>query len=423
MAPSSRLPPALSSRDFSVFLAGALVSNTGTRMTTVVMAYQIYQLTNAPLDIGLLGLARGIPQILLSLFGGVLADARDRRQLMMRMQLITFAVSASLAGLTATGRMASWMLVGASVLYALTSALQAPSQQAVIPNLVPEEHTRSAVALYNVQRQIAQVVGPSLAGLALAAAGPAWGYGLDAASWLAICAALAVIHRPLQGASKAATSWEAVVEGARFVWSRQVILAFMVLDFGAQFFGSAQALLPIYARDILHAGPLALGFLYAALPAGSLVAALTLSTAAHVERAGRWVLLGVALYASASIGFGLSNQLWLSIACLALAGLGSTVGSVLRGTTNQLLTPDHLRGRVAAINSIFTGGGPQLGQFESGVVAQVWGTQVSAVTGGMGALATVGLIALLPRVRHFTFPTAGDSTTTVRPVSPERART
>jgi len=325
-----------------------LFSNIGSRVTVVAMAYQIYQLTNSPLDIGLLGLARGVPQIALSLFGGVLADTRDRRRLMMQLQLLTCVVSASLAVLSTTGRISAWMLVVASVMYAFSSALQSPSQQAIVPNLVSQDHLRSAVALYNVQRQLSLVVGPSLAGFVLLISDPSLAYTLDAISWLAICAALAVINRPLQAKTRATTgSWQALVDGARFVWSRQVILAFMVLDFGAQFFGSAQALLPIYARDILHVGPLELGVLFAALPAGSLLAATALSTAVHVDRAGRWVLLGVGLYGVATIGFARSDEFGISAAMLALAGLGSTIGSVLRGTTNQLLSPDHLLGRVA----------------------------------------------------------------------------
>jgi hypothetical protein len=247
------------------------------------------------------------------------------------------------------------------------------------------------------------VLGPSLAGVALSIADPWLAYGIDTASWLAICGSVAFIKHPLQGRLRPPASWRAVVDGIHFVWSRQVILAFMLLDFGAQFFGSAQALLPIYARDILHAGPLGLGFLYAALPVGSLVAATAMSTVLKVDRAGRWVLIGVGLFGLSSIGFALSDRVWVSAAMLGLAGLGSTIGSVLRGTTNQLLTPDHMRGRVAAINQIFTNGGPQLGQFESGVVGQLFGAPFSALTGGIGATLIVSLIALLPRVRRFRF--------------------
>lgn len=397
------LPPALRYRDFRLFICGALVSHAGTQFTIVAMAWQMYQLTNSPLQVGLLGLARAVPQIALSLFSGILADAIDRRRLLIILQLANCAVSASLAVLTIGGMMTPGKLLAAAVLFAIASSVETPSRQAIVPNLVPASVLRPAIATNNTQRYASMIAGPSLAGVALAVSGPGLCYAIDAASWFAMLVALLMIRKPLQDSATFKPTFEVFLAGARFVRSQQVILSFMTLDFGATFFGSSNALLPIYARDILQAGPVGLGVLYAATAVGAVAAGFMLSTALHVDRAGKWVLIGVSLYGLCVIGFALSHVLWVSVLLLAGSGFGNTVSAVLRGTSNQLLTPDQLRGRVAAVNSMFTLGGPQLGQFESGVVANFAGAQISALTGGFGACLLVAGIALLPKVRSFTF--------------------
>ena len=236
----------------------------------------------------------------------------------------------------------------------------------------------------------------------LAFAGPAWCYAIDALSWFAMLAALAALRGlPRVGGGRRAVSLAALREGFGFVLTQPVILSFMALDFGATFFGSSRALLPVYARDILHVGATGLGLLYAAASVGALLAAGVVGVLPGRERAGRWVLLGVVLYGVAMVAFALSRHFWLSLLLLGLTGAGDTISSVLRGTANQILATDALRGRVAAVNSMFVIGGPQLGQFESGVVAGVWGAEASALTGGLGALLVVLAIALVPSVRHF----------------------
>jgi len=365
------------------------------------MAWQVYDLTNSPLQVGLLGLGRALPQMALSLYGGLLADAVDRKRLMMALQLVQCVISGTLAAVTIAGVVTPGMLFVAAVFFAFCTALETPSRTAVVPNLVPSEVLASAIALNTTQRSVAMIVGPSLAGIALAVAGPAPCYVIDAASWFAMLTALLLVHRPLQARAAGAVSMEALAAGVTFVVSRQVIFAFMILDFGATFFGSTTALLPIYSRDILHVGEVGLGLLYAANSIGAILAGVIMSTRASVDRAGKWVLIGVAVYGLCTIGFGLSDVFWLSILMLAGTGAGNTVSAVLRSVANQILTPDEFRGRVAAVNSVFVMGGPQLGQFESGAIASVVSTQFSAVTGGVGALALTGIIALLPKVRDF----------------------
>ena len=400
-----RLPPALQHRDYRLFWSGAFLSAAGSQFTTVAVAWQMYELTGSALQVGLLGLGRAIPQITLSLVGGLLADAVDRRRLMMAMQVLQFVVSTTLAVLTLLGLASPGLLFGASVALAFGTALETPSRQAVVPNLVPAADLTSALALNNAQRSIATIAGPSLAGIMIAIAGPLGCYVVDAVSWFAMLAALALIRTPLQTAltqgGRGAMTFSALSEGVRFVMHQPVLLAFMALDFGATFFGSSNALLPIYAKDILHVGPIGLGLLYAASSMGALVAATAMSGRTSIDRAGRWVIISVFGYGLCMIGFGVSHVFVLSMLMLAGTGAGNMVGAVLRGTSNQLLTPDALRGRVAAVNAVFVTGGPQLGQFESGLIAAVFSPELSAVTGGIGAALVVIGVALVPGVWGF----------------------
>jgi MFS family permease len=325
----------------------------------------------------------------------------DRKRLMMALQFVQCAISSALAALTIAGLVTPGMLFAAAILFAFCTALEAPSRTAVVPNLVPRDDLSSAIALNTTQRSVAMVAGPSLAGVSLAIAGPGPCYVIDALSWFAMFTALLLISQPLQARVAGVVSLRAVTDGVRFVVSRQVLFAFMLLDFGATFFGSTTALLPVYARDILHAEEVGLGLLYAANSIGAIAAGAFMSTRKSTDNAGKWVLIGVAAYGICTVGFGLSHVFWVSIVMLAGAGAGNTVSAVLRGLSNQILTPDDYRGRVAALNSVFVMGGPQLGQFESGAMASLVSPEFSAVTGGVGALALTGVIALLPRVRRF----------------------
>jgi MFS family permease len=395
------LPPALLNREFRLFWTGGALSAFGSQFTTVAMAWQIYELTGSALQVGLLGLGRALPQMGLALFGGLLADTFDRRRLMMAVQLAQCLISAGLAAATFAGVISPSVLFVASVLFAFGTALETPSRQAIVPNLVPPGMLSSAIALNSTQRSVAMIAGPSLGGVTLAVSGPEWCYVVDSASWFVMLACLALIRKPLQVMNIASVSMEALLAGVRFVLTQQVILAFMILDFGATFFGSTTALLPIYAKDILEVGPIGLGVLYAAPSLGAVAAGVGMSIVPSVDKAGKWVLIGIGIYGICTIGFALSRSLPLSILMLAGTGAGNAVSAVLRGTSNQLLTADQLRGRVAAVNSVFVQGGPQLGQFESGAIASLGGATLSGVTGGLGALLLAGAIALLPRVRAF----------------------
>lgn len=401
--PQSALLSPLRQRDFRIFWIGLLASGMGSQFTTVAMAWQIYELTDSPFQIGLIGLARAVPQIILVLIGGLLADAMNRRRLMVCTQIGLCTVSTLLALLTFHGMAAPLTLYVATAFLAVFTSLEAPARQAIVPSLVPREQLPKALALHSSQRYASVIVGPSLAGLLLAVLGPAACYAIDALSWLAMLAALLVLRAPLpEGRGWEAVSFDSLREGFRFVSLHSVIFPLMILDFGATFFASAKALFPVYARDILSVGPAGLGMLYAATAAGSLVVAAGMSLCAEVRRAGIWILIGIALYGICTCLFAGSRMFWLSVLLLAGAGAGDMISSILRGTINQLSTPDELRGRMASINSLFTSSGPQLGQFESGVVAAWLGTEFSALSGGLATLIILAFVAAyFPGIRQF----------------------
>jgi len=399
-------------RDFRLFWTGLLVSSVGSQFTTVAMAWQIYELTNSPLQIGMIGLVRAVPQMIVLLFGGLLADAVNRRKLMMITQGGLFLVSSALALSTFAGQMTVPRLYGVAVFLALFTSLDAPSRHAMVANLVPVDDLSRALAISSTQRQIATIAGPSIAGIVLAVAGPGACYAVDAITWLIMIAALALIRVQLpQHSGWRTISLKSLGAGFQFVRHHAVIFPFLMMDMGANLFGSIRSLYPIYARDILAVGPKGLGILYAASAAGSLIGAFGFSIAGPVRRAGRWILVGVTVYGLCLLGFAHSRYFWLSVLLLAGTGLGDTISAILRSTINQLSTPDGLRGRMSSINSVFTTSGPQLGQFQAGALAAAIGAEFAVMTGGLVVLFIVGLMAArFPQVRDYRI--SGDSGST-----------
>ena len=399
-------------RDFRLFWTGLLFSSIGSQFTTVAMAWQIYELTNSPLQIGMIGLVRAVPQMIVLIFGGLLADAVNRRKLMMITQASLFLVSSTLALSTFMGEMTVPRLYGVAVFLALFTSLDAPSRHALVANLVPAEDLSRALAISSTQRQIATIAGPSIAGLVLAVAGPGACYAVDAISWLIMIAALALIRVELPRHSGWRTiSAASLAAGFQFVWHHAVIFPLLMMDMGANLFGSIRSLYPIYARDILAVGPRGLGILYAASAAGSLMGAFGFSIAGPVRRAGRWILAGVAVYGFCLLGFAHSSYFWLSVLLLAGVGMGDTMSAILRSTINQLSTPDGLRGRMSSINSVFTTSGPQLGQFQAGALAAAIGAELSVMTGALVILFIVVLmVSRFPHVRDYQI--SGDRVST-----------
>jgi MFS family permease len=391
-------------RDYRVFWTGLLLSSIGSQFTTVAIAWQIYELTNSALQLGLIGLARGVPQVVMLLFGGLLADAVNRRKLILCTQSILFVISALLACSSFAERTTPITLYLATITLALFNSLEAPARHSLVANLVPRTDLAPAMALYNSQRHVATIAGPAAAGAAIALYGPAVCYAVDAASWLIMFIAVAAIRAPLpRGGGRRALSLESLRAGFGFVLNHAVIFPLLMMDFGANVFGTVRALLPIFAKDILGAGPQGLGILYAASALGSLTGAFALSFIGGLKRIGRWILAGVTIFGLSLVLFGASQLFWFSVFVLALSGFGDTISAIMRSTINQLETREELRGRMSSINSLFTNCGPQLGQFQAGALASLIGAQWAVMSGGIVILVIVATLLLrFAHVRDFT---------------------
>ena len=348
------------------------------------------------LALGLVGASQVVPIIAFSILSGVVADALDRRKVMLVTQSTMAVFAAGLAALTVGGLGTVWPIYLLAALSSGAASFDGPARQALIPNLVPRADLANALGLNTLMFQIAAVGGPTLAGLVIATAGIAWVYAINALSFLTVIAALLVMRtRPRVGEGTAARlTWSSAREGFRFVFAQPIVRSTMLLDFVATLFASATALLPIYAQDILHVGVRGYGWLYAAPSVGAVVAGIWMAYRVdRLERRGAVLLWAVAAYGAATVVFGLSRSFWLTLACLAAVGGADTVSTVIRNIVRQLETPDHLRGRMTGVNMIFFMGGPQLGELEAGVVAQLFGAVASVVSGGLGCLAATGLVA------------------------------
>ena len=388
---------ALRHRDFRLLWLGQLVSVTGTQMQFVAINWHVYLLTKSPLALGGVGLVRILPIIFCSLVGGVVADAVDRKRLMLATQGSMLLCAAILTVITATGLQSIWPIYALTAIASAALAFDNPARQAMLPTLVPAEDFPNAVSLGIVVFNSAMIVGPALAGVLLSIRGPALIYGINAASFVAVIVALLLLHasgRPRIGEQAPQISLSALREGLRFVWRTPIIVQTMTLDFIATFFASATALLPIFAAEILNVGARGLGFLAAAPGAGSIITGLLMARLGVNRKQGKIVLGSVFIYGAATVAFGLSRWFWLSLLMLAVTGAADTVSTVLRQTIRQLVTPDHLRGRMTSVNMIFFMGGPQLGEMEAGVVAHLIGATLSVVTGGVGCLLAVASASL-----------------------------
>lgn len=394
---------ALQHRDFRLLWMGQLVSQAGTQMQMVAINWHIYILTGSALALGLVGLMRVVPIIVFSLIGGVFADAHDRRRVLMFTQSAMMLFAATLGLVTNLGWVSAAVIYLLAALTAAAVAFDSPARQSLAPNLVPKEHLTNALSLNNIMHQTAAIVGPGLAGFTIAWQGVGAVYWINAASFLAVLFALALIRTPTQqnqGAARITLS--ALSEGIHFVRRSKIILSTMLLDFFATFFSSASALLPIFARDILQVGPQGLGILYSAQSSGAVAAGAGMSLVGSIKRKGGVVLGAVAIYGTATALYGMSQSFTLSVIFLALVGAADTVSTILRNTIRQLATPDHLRGRMTSVNMIFVMGGPQLGNLEAGIVAALIGAPFSVITGGVATVITVAAVAwLAPQFRSY----------------------
>jgi MFS family permease len=387
--------------DFNRFQGARLLSILGMQMQSVAIGWQIYSITGRPLDLAWVGLAQFFPAAGLSLVTGHVADRVDRRAILL-------VCHGAMAGLS----LALWLVArggGASVspIYVVlvgigvARAFLGPANQSILPTLVPAEHFGNAVAWGSSLWQAATVFGPMLGGMAYAAfrgAGPV--YGASAVCSLGALVLAAIMRARPMRVARGPTTRASLLAGVRYVWTNEIVLGAISLDLFAVLLGGATALLPVYARDILHLGPWALGSLRAAPAAGAAVTGVVLAFNPIERRAGAKMFAGVALFGAGTIAFGLSTRFLTSLAALIVIGAADMVSVFVRSALVQLATPDAMRGRVSAVNMVFIGASNELGEFESGVTAQYLGTVPSVVLGGVGTLVVVAIWAWrFPRLR------------------------
>jgi MFS family permease len=395
--------PLRRSRDFRLLWSGQLVSTVGGQITAVAVPYQVYRLTGSTLDVGLLGLVQVVPLVLCSLAGGAVADAVDRRRLL----LVTTSLLALCSLLYVAGALSGHPpLAGLYAVSGVAAGLNAvgqPARSATVPNLVPRDQIPAAVALMFGLFQAALVVGPAVGGLIIGHLGLAPAYLVDVLSFGAALACVTLIPPQPPRHEHRESPLRSIRSGLAFARRQPVILAGYAIDLDAMVFGMPRALFPALAATAFHTGPSGLGLLYSAPGAGAVVAILSTGWLGRARRLGRVVIGAVAVWGMAIAGFGLAGSLPLALALLAVAGAADSVSAVCRSTMLQTLTPDHYRGRMSATYSMVVMGGPYLGDVEAGAVAAAFGPRVSVVSGGLLCLVGVGIVmAALPALERYS---------------------
>jgi len=387
------------SRDFGLYLAARFLSALAIQMQNVAIGWLVYDLTRDPFALGLVGLASFLPAVALALVTGHTADRYDRRGILVACYLVTLGTSLGLLAIAVSGSGEVWLIYALLLLFGVSRAFANPAGQALVPNLVPPEQLANAIAWNSTAWQTATIAGPALGGLLYYFGAPV-AFGAAALCFLVCCILFAMMHSRQQPAP-GEISWETLVAGIRFIRSRPAIFGAISLDLFAVLLGGATALLPVYARDILDVGPGGLGLLRSMPAVGALLVALWLAQRPLQSRSGLRMFQGVAIFGVATIGFGLSTNLVLSCLCLFVLGAADMISVFIRSTLVQFDTPDAMRGRVAAVNSVFIGASNELGEFESGAVAAAIGTVPAVVIGGIGTLAVCGLwVRWFPELRY-----------------------
>ena len=387
--------------DLRRYLSARFLVSIATQVQTVAVGWQVFSVSGDPFDLGLVALSQFLPFIVLILPAGHVADRYDRR----RVQLLTYVLlavcAASLLTLSLGGVTDIAPVLGVMVIFGIARAFNQPTGQALLPNIAPPGSFPRAVALNSSLGQIATIGGPAIGG-ALVLLGVEVAYALSVVLVLAGVMLVAGLRGGGRGEGQRETvSWSTILSGVTFVRSRPVVLGSISLDLFAVLFGGAEALLPIYAGEILDVGPVGLGVMRAAPALGAALLAAVISIRPIQRHVGRWMFGGVAAFGVATIVFGLSTSLPLSLAALAVMGAGDMVSVYIRHLLVQLETPDDIRGRVSAVNSVFIGASNELGEFESGLTAAWWGIVPAVVIGGGATLAVaVAWTRLFPMLRR-----------------------
>jgi MFS family permease len=377
-------------RPFRYYVSGRFLATLAVQMQSVAIGWQIYDITGSVLDLGLVGLAQFLPFLLLILPAGQLADRLDRRRIVTLCYAVNLLCALLLLGFTLGGLRVVWPVFAVLALFGASRAFSMPASQAIVINLVPKESFGQAVALSSSSFHVAVIIGPMLGGLAYLA-GPLVVYGAVAVLQLLAVASMARTGRSQTPASSQPATLGSVLEGLRFVFSRPIMLGAISLDLFAVLFGGATALLPAIARDVLHADATGLGLLRSAPAIGAALTTAALAAWPIRRQVGKWMFGGVAVFGLATVVFGLSHSLPLSLLALLCMGAGDMVSVYVRHILVQSETPDAIRGRVSAVSSVFIGASNELGEFESGLTAGWFGLVPAVVFGGVATLAVTAL--------------------------------
>lgn len=388
------IPPSLKHKKFFYLWLGQLISITGTQMQLWALFWHVNQLDKNPIALGGIGVARFLPVVVFSLIGGALADSRDRRKVMFVTQSIAALLALVLALFTQFGQVTIWHIYVITALQAVVVAFDGPSRQALIPNLLPKKDLPNAFSMTFTAFQAGAVIGPALSGLIIAFFGQEAVYYFNAFSFVAVLFALFMIGDVPQSIAEksAGVSLESITDGIRFILSKPIIFATMMIDFIATFFASASTLMPIIATDVLNVGVVEYGYLSAASAVGAVAVALIISQIKEIRKQGIVFLSSVIIFGLATVVFGLTRSFVVAWLAIAVTGGADGVSTIVRNTIRQLQTPDHVRGRMTSINQIFFMGGPQLGEIEAGSVAQFFGAPFAVITGGIGCIVGTLLI-------------------------------
>ena len=401
------LTPLRQSRDFRALIGGLGVSTLGSQLTTVSVPYQVYAITHSSLYVGLVSLTQLFPLIFGSLLGGSVADAVDRRRMLLVVEMLGALSSAGLA-LNADFGPALWPLFLFPAVTAALSGMDSAARNAMVPGMVGLALVPAANAMFQALFQTGAIVGPAVAGLLLAGAGVRAVYWLNVFSFLvALAAVLTISPQPppaadgAAGATAVRPGWRSTAEGLRFVRRSPQVQGAYLIDLNAMVFGMPRALFPALGATVFGGGAATVGLLYAAPGAGALAGALTSGWVGRIRRQGLAVICAVIVWGLAIAGFGLVRFLPLALALLAIAGCADVVSAVFRNTIIQFSGPDSMRGRLMGVQMAVVAGGPRLGDLEAGAVATAFGDTVSVVSGGLACVAGALLMArLLPAFRH-----------------------
>jgi MFS family permease len=403
ISPTGRLG-VLRDRNLSFYLSARFLGTLAVQMQSVAVGWQVYQITHSLFDLGLIGLAQFAPFLVLILWAGHVADTHNRRTIVLLCMATQLLCSLLLAAFTLSGSHVVWPVYAILVLYGSARAFSMPAQQAVLRNLVSTKDFSQAVALSSSNMQVAIIAGPILGGL-LYVFGPNVVYAVSSALLAVSVLLMSGTKSAPQARNKAPVSWHTLLEGLRFVWTRPIVLGAISLDLFAVLFGGATALLPAYAHDVLGAGPASLGLLRTAPGAGAALCSIALAFWPVTRKVGAWMFGGVALFGAATVTLGLSRSFGVALAALFLLGIGDMVSVYIRHLLVQYETPDEIRGRVSAVNSVFIGASNELGEFESGLTASWFGLVRAILLGGAATLAVTAtwmkLFPVLSRMDRF----------------------